>query len=80
MQSVTVDEAAANALGQLTGMVEVRDENGTVLGYYAPVPPEHAARYAGAASGHGLPPNGTAPQGGPPLPTAAAPDRPTPHR
>ena len=31
MQSLTVNEAAANALGRVTGLVEVRDENGTVL-------------------------------------------------
>jgi hypothetical protein len=50
MQSVTADAPMKAALGQVKELAVVRDEDGTVLGFFAPVALEHAARYAEAAA------------------------------
>jgi hypothetical protein len=63
MQSLTVDNATAAALTDLDGLVEVRDESGAVLGYFATVSPEVAARYADFIT-DGSGPNGRAEAGG----------------
>jgi hypothetical protein len=60
MQSLTVDGTTATSLAHLNGLVEVRDEQGTVLGYYAPVSPEIAARYTDLLSAGSGQPNGRA--------------------
>ena len=50
MQSVTADAPMKAALGQVKELAVVRDADGTVLGFFAPVALEHAARYAEAAA------------------------------
>jgi hypothetical protein len=39
-----------DSLRELKSLVEVRDEAGIVIGFFAPVALEHAARYAAAAA------------------------------
>jgi hypothetical protein len=50
MDHVTVDERARAALSEVKSLVEVRDADGRVIGFFAPVALEHAARYAEAAA------------------------------
>jgi hypothetical protein len=50
MQSIVADDAMKAKLAQANTLVEVRDAKGTVIGFFAPVSLEHAARYAQAAA------------------------------
>jgi hypothetical protein len=50
MNFVTANEAMKATLDQATTLVEVRDESGRVIGFFAPVSLEHASRYVVAAS------------------------------
>jgi len=50
MQSLTVDDALAPAMRQVKELAEVRDGQGNLIGFFAPVSLEHAARYAQAAA------------------------------
>jgi hypothetical protein len=62
MTILTANESVEKALRQANGPVEVRDEAGNLLGFYAPIPPEQAAHYRGA-----FPLNGSAEDGADPL-------------
>jgi hypothetical protein len=50
MTSLTVDNATLATLSQAKELVEIRDPNGTVLGFFAPVALERAHLYAAAAA------------------------------
>jgi hypothetical protein len=50
MISLTVNNAMLELLRQATGLAEVRDENGTVVGFFAPVSVERGHLYAQAAA------------------------------
>jgi hypothetical protein len=50
MQSVVTNETLPDALMKAKTLVEVRDTNGMVIGFFAPVALEHASRYAEAAA------------------------------
>jgi hypothetical protein len=50
MQFITADDAMKAKLSEAKTLVAVRDSSGTVIGFFAPVSLEHAARYAEAAA------------------------------
>ncbi len=50
MQSITANQTVKDVLNQAKTLVEIRDSNDTVIGFYAPVALEHASRYAEAAA------------------------------
>jgi hypothetical protein len=50
MNALMLDEAAVATLRQAAGLVEIRDASGTVVGFFAPVSLDCAARYAQAAA------------------------------
>jgi len=50
MQFITADDAMKAKLSEAKTLVAVRDGTGTVIGFFAPVSLEHAARYAEAAA------------------------------
>jgi hypothetical protein len=50
MQSIVASGAMKESLRDAKTLVEVRDEQGAVIGFFAPVALEHAARYAEAAA------------------------------
>jgi hypothetical protein len=50
MQSVTADDVMKAALSQVKEIAEVRDANGTMLGFFAPTSLKNAALYAHAAA------------------------------
>lgn len=49
MQSVVPDPAAVELFKKVNGLAEVRDAQGRVIGFYAPVHLKHAFAYAQAA-------------------------------
>jgi len=50
MENVTVGPELATDLARTDGIVEVRDPDGMVVGYFAPLRVEHAIHYADAAA------------------------------
>lgn len=50
MQSIVATDAFKETLAGAKSLVEVRDSTGVVIGFYAPVALENAARYAEAAA------------------------------
>jgi hypothetical protein len=50
MLTITADAAMLAKLRAANGLAEIRDGDGTVLGFYAPVSVDQAARYAAAAA------------------------------
>jgi hypothetical protein len=50
MITVTADDAMLAKLRAANGLVEIRDGEGKVVGFFAPVSLENAARYASAAA------------------------------
>lgn len=50
MTSITADGDMLAALANVKELAEVRDGTGNVIGFFAPVTIEHAARYADAAA------------------------------
>jgi hypothetical protein len=51
MQSITVRGTVQDELRGTKTLVEVRDEEGTVIGFFAPITLENASRYVEAAAG-----------------------------
>jgi hypothetical protein len=50
MTSLVADDAMLAVLGQAKGLAEIRDSNGKVIGFFAPVALEKAHLYAEAAA------------------------------
>jgi hypothetical protein len=50
MNTITADPSLQQSLSALPGLTEVRDSQGTVLGYFSPASHESAAAYAKAAA------------------------------
>jgi hypothetical protein len=50
MTTITADGALLVALRQANGLTEIRDADGTVVGFFAPVSVERAHLYAQAAA------------------------------
>jgi hypothetical protein len=50
MISITVPEPTAAALSKNRELVELRSPDGTLIGFFAPISLEHAAKYAQAAT------------------------------
>jgi hypothetical protein len=50
MQTVTATDTLSAALKQVKELAEIRDSQGAVLGFFAPISIEHAALYAHAAA------------------------------
>lgn len=50
MDNVTVDRPLAAELVKSAGLVEIRDPDGMVVGYFAPLQLEHAVHYAEVAA------------------------------
>lgn len=50
MQSIVATDAVKETFAGAKSLVEVRDSAGVVIGFFAPVALEHAARYAEAAA------------------------------
>jgi hypothetical protein len=48
MQQVTLDQATLERLHNLAEMLEIRDQEGRVLGYFSPVLKQDRPLYAGA--------------------------------
>src|SRR5262245_1461819 len=50
MITLTVDDATLALLKQATGLAEIRDASGAVVGFFAPISVERARQYAQAAA------------------------------
>ena len=50
MTTITAKGAMLTVLRQAHGLAEIRDPEGKVLGFFAPVEVSHAPQYAGAAA------------------------------
>jgi hypothetical protein len=50
MNTLTADEAMLAILQQAKGLAEIRDVNGTIVGFFAPVSVERAHLYVQAAA------------------------------
>jgi hypothetical protein len=50
MKALTLNQAVLRLFQSATSLVEVRDAQGTIIGFFAPASIEHASEYARAAA------------------------------